>query len=77
MNDRKTDTICVTEQVLPQVVLQAFDNYTREVQGTLLAVRKLIFKVRENDPEIGVLQEALRWGELSYLTDRPVTTGHP
>ena len=60
MNDRKTDTICATEQVLPQVVLQAFDNYTREVQGTLLAVRKLIFKVRENDPEIGVLQETLR-----------------
>lgn len=39
----------------------------------LLDTRKLIYSVQRNDPEIGEIEEALRWGELSLQTVKPKT----
>ncbi len=33
-----------------------------------MELRKLIFAVAKQDPEIGELEETLKWGELAYLT---------
>jgi len=73
MNTHNTVKKITKEQVLPEIVSQVFGGYTAEARATLLAVRELIYAVHRNDPEIGQLQEVLRWGELSYLTRAPNT----
>ena len=69
MNSQKTTDMTT----LPNVVLQAFGDYPEDKQATLLAIRELIFAVQKSDPEIGTIQEALRWGQLSFLTVNPKT----
>lgn len=58
---------------LPAVVETAFSNYPESVRATLLRARALLLSVKENDPEIGEINETLRWGELSFLTEKPKT----
>jgi len=45
-----------------------FDAYPRPVQAKLLALRRLIFDIAKTTNGVGVLQEALKWGQPSYLT---------
>jgi len=73
MNIQSTVSQQTNENALPALVSQAFDEYPSAAQATLLAIRDIIFAVHKNDPEIGQLLEALRWGELSYLTQAPNT----
>jgi len=61
------------KNALPDVVTQAFEDYPASVRKVLLDVRKLVFKIQEKDTEIGELNETLRWGELTYLTEKPKT----
>ena len=58
---------------LPEIVEQSFSGYTNETRATLLRIRALIYEIKQEDPEIGEIQEVLRWGELSYLTEKPKT----
>ncbi len=51
----------------PQVAAH-FDRYPAAVKKKMLALRELIFDVSAHSPEIGALQEALKWGEPAYLT---------
>lgn len=60
-----------SKNTLPDAVTQAFEDYPAPVKKTLLDARKLVFRIQKNDPEIGELNETLRWGELSYLTEKP------
>lgn len=55
---------------LPHIVVQTFDNYPAQIRATLLEVRALIFQIQQDDPNIGELNETLRWGEVSYLTEQ-------
>lgn len=48
-------------------VEEIFDAYPPLVQKKLLDVRELIFQVAASYPEIGLVQECLKWGEPSYL----------
>ena len=73
MNSPKITRLATDKNPLSDVVPQAFSGYPREAQAILLAIRELIFAVSKSDPEIGQLQEALRWGELSFLTEKPNT----
>ena len=73
MRNKKSAAITTRKDPLPDIVLQAFDSYPELARGTLLDVRELIFDVKNKDPDIGELQEALRWGELSFITDKPKT----
>ena len=45
-----------------------FSTYPKPVRTRLLALREMIFDVAKKTPGVGKLEEALRWGQPSYLT---------
>jgi Domain of unknown function (DU1801) len=45
-----------------------FDAYPKPVKAKLLAMRKLIFDTAKATKGVGALEEALKWGQPSYLT---------
>ncbi|MCH1429386.1 MAG: DUF1801 domain-containing protein [Chlamydiales bacterium] len=54
----------------PEEVLEVINSYPKHIQKSLLKVRELIFKIAEKTKEVGHIEEALRWGEPSYLTSK-------
>lgn len=60
-------------QTIPTDVLAAFDAIPPANRDTLLTVRELILEVAQQNPRIGQLEEALRWGEPAYITTRNKT----
>jgi hypothetical protein len=42
--------------------------YTKPVQARLLALRRLILKTARETDGVGAIEEALKWGQPSYLT---------
>lgn len=51
-----------------QNIADVFDAYPSETRTGLLKLRALIFDVAQGKPEIGRLEEVLRWGQPSYIT---------
>lgn len=49
-------------------VRRAFDAASPPARAGMLALRALIFEVAAGLPEVGQVEEALRWGEPAYLT---------
>ena len=49
-------------------VAEAFAALPRAARAKLLELRALIFETAASTPGVGPLEEALRWGEPSYLT---------
>lgn len=49
-------------------VAAVFQGYPRAVKAKLLFLRQLIFDVASNTKGVEALEEALRWGQPSYLT---------
>lgn len=49
-------------------VAAVFDAYPEPVKGALLALRALILETAGNTEGVGEIEEALRWGQPSYLT---------
>ena len=47
---------------------EVFARFPAPERAGLLILRRLIFEVAEADPEIGPIEEALRWGQPAYLT---------
>jgi Domain of unknown function (DU1801) len=45
-----------------------FDSYPKPLKARLLALRRLIFQTAKATRGVGALQEALKWGQPSYLT---------
>jgi hypothetical protein len=45
-----------------------FSAYPRPVKAKLLALRRLIFDTAKATKGVGALEEALKWGQPSYLT---------
>jgi hypothetical protein len=45
-----------------------FSAYPKPVRTKLRALRQMIFDVAKKTPGVGKLEEALRWGQPSYLT---------
>jgi hypothetical protein len=45
-----------------------FDAYPKPVKAKLLALRRLIFDTARATRGVGALEEALKWGQPSYLT---------
>ncbi|GGY64531.1 hypothetical protein GCM10011613_05380 [Cellvibrio zantedeschiae] len=50
-----------------QAVSEVFATYPTAARKKLLSIRKLIYEVAAQDPDIGELQECLKWGEPAYL----------
>ncbi|MEP2029477.1 MAG: DUF1801 domain-containing protein [Paracoccaceae bacterium] len=46
----------------------AFETVQPDARRGLLALRALIFKTASRLPEVGAVEEALRWGQPAYLT---------
>ena len=53
-----------------EAVEVAFDAYPEPVRERLLQLRRLILEMAAENPAIGELEEALRWGQPSYLTTK-------
>lgn len=53
---------------VPKEVSGVFERYDPGVCKRLVELRRLIFRVAKNEPDVGALEEALRWGQPSYLT---------
>ena len=51
-----------------QSVATVFDSYPRPIKAKLLALRRLILDTARTTDGVGTLEEALRWGQVSYLT---------
>ena len=51
-----------------QAVAAAFAVFPDHLRPRLLAIRAMIFDVAANTPGVGQIEEALRWGQPSYLT---------
>ena len=45
-----------------------FDSYPKPVRTKLLALRKLILDTAKTTKGVGAIEEALKWGQPSYLT---------
>ena len=45
-----------------------FEAYPQPVKSRLLALRRLIFDTAKTTKGVGALEEALKWGQPSYLT---------
>jgi hypothetical protein len=45
-----------------------FDSYPKPVRAKLLALRKLILDTANTTQGVGRIEEALKWGQPSYLT---------
>lgn len=48
-------------------VAQVFLSYPGDVRPKLLQLRQLVMDVADNLPDIGGVEETLKWGEPSYL----------
>ncbi len=49
-------------------VASRFEGYPARARRDLLALRELVFNVAQSLPEVGEIEETLKWGEPAYLT---------
>ena len=49
-------------------VYDVFNNYPTEYRDTLFIIRKLIYDIARNIPEVGAIEESLKWGQPTYST---------
>lgn len=56
-----TDTV-------PKQTRDALSDLPDDLNGKLMALRKLILQTATENPAIGPLEETLKWGEPSFLT---------
>lgn len=49
-------------------VAQVFASFPPQQRTKLLALRQLIFDTARDDPQVGPLEETLKWGQPAYLT---------
>lgn len=50
-------------------VAEKFRTYPKEMRTRLMDIRALIFSVAESLEGVGKIEEALKWGEPSFLTN--------
>ena len=53
---------------MQQYIREVYSSYPSLHREKLLFVRTLIFDVVKQTPEVGEIEETLKWGEHSYLT---------
>lgn len=53
---------------IPDDVAAVFESYPPVLRSKLLALRQLILETATETEGVGDIEEALRWGEPSYLT---------
>lgn len=48
-----------------------YQGYAKQQNSALLALRELVFETAANTPDCGTVVEALKWGQPSFLTEKP------
>lgn len=56
------------ENIPDPLVEKAFQDFPDNVRADLFGLRKLILETAATLPEIGTVQETLKWGQPAYLT---------
>ncbi|PHI18342.1 hypothetical protein CEQ90_18365 [Lewinellaceae bacterium SD302] len=54
-------------------VAEKFDNYPPQVRPKIENLRRLVLAVAADIPDLGTLEETLKWGEPSYLAKKGST----
>jgi hypothetical protein len=54
-------------EVLPHDVERIFSVASEDVQKYLKKLRFMIFSVAQADPDIGPIEETVKWGQVSYI----------
>ncbi len=67
---KSDEELAMSAPPLPPAIGQAMARYQPAARQGVLALRSLIFDVAQGLPDIGSVQEALRWGQPAYLTSR-------
>lgn len=57
-------------------VENVFNSYPVEYREPLMQIRELIYNVASRIPEVGELEESLKWGQPTYSTVK-TKTGSP
>lgn len=52
-------------------VQSVFDGYPDVTREKLMRLRQLIFEVAAETEGVGSIEETLKWGQISYLTQQP------
>src|SRR5262245_51442280 len=65
---KATRRIAAKPRAADAAVEAVFEAYPRPVKARLQALRRLIFDTAKATSGVGTLQEALKWGQPSYLT---------
>lgn len=57
--------------MIPSEVLAAFEQIPPNARSVLLDIRALILEITKDHAQIGPVQEVLKWGQPSYLPQKP------
>ncbi len=58
-------------EILDRKIRQVFESFDEPARDRLLQLREVILDEAGRHPEIGELQETLKWGQPSYLPVKP------
>ncbi|PHQ79702.1 MAG: hypothetical protein COB66_06325 [Coxiella sp. (in: Bacteria)] len=58
----------ITPRIQHPDVASEYERFPTHIRTKLLVIRKLIFDVAASIPEVGAIEETLKWGEPSHLT---------
>lgn len=53
-----------------QAVKEVFESYSEPMRAKLLVLRELIFETAASIPDVGEIEETLKWGEPTYATSQ-------
>lgn len=54
-------------------VKAVYNTWEKPIREMALQLRELVFNASADSPDIGTLKETLKWGQPSYLPNRPKT----
>ncbi|KKJ76888.1 hypothetical protein WH95_10705 [Kiloniella litopenaei] len=60
----------MTSKSLPVNVATAYENYPANLRNKLLDLRKIILDTAASIPDVGPIEETLKWGQPSFLTTK-------
>lgn len=68
MSEERLTPVRATPEFQSPAVAACFDAFEAADRAALLSVRALIFETAAQTPEVGALEETLKWGQPAYLT---------
>ena len=60
----------MTARSLPDNIASTYDKYPAGIRKKLLDLRKMILDTASSIPDVGSIEETLKWGQPSFLTTK-------